>query len=166
MYPFDFTAQEWAGVGIFAAVAYFIILLARVGSRPDYEKETESCKVSEGAHFEDDTLGSVLTVGQTYRTVHSRKTKRCDGSGDFYLAWLEFSTESACCAYDELVAFEAKPPDFFIYAANGKVVEVHPDEYSRTATVGDQEVRSWDSFAGRMCEETVPPEAATCEVRH
>lgn len=96
---------------------------------PEYTDRT--CGNPE-VHYEDIPIHDVLVVGQIYDTVHARKSKKC-GLGFYWLAWITWFADANCCGFEELVAFEQCPPKKFVYARNGKVVEVKSD-VERTGT--------------------------------
>lgn len=81
-------------------------------------------------HYEDlmENLNESLTVGQIYETIASCENVRChkDG-GAFWLAWIRSYTHAKCCGINELVAFHNKPPKYFVFSLNGKVIEVCGD---------------------------------------
>lgn len=88
-----------------------------------------------GPHFEDliHKLDEVLEVGQVYETVATRDSKKCGSDEVYWMAWLRSYADAKCCGYDELVAFEKKPPKRFVYALNGEIIEVYGNGYGSTA---------------------------------
>ena len=81
---------------------------------------------STNTHFEDYSLADSLEVGQVYHKVLSQKRPSCLLEGDtYYLVWLVwYSNNQDRCGYDELVAFPENPPECFVFAKNGDIVEV------------------------------------------